>query len=404
MKINPLTLVCLISSGMLPGPVLMAYEDAPVKQASEIVDPVWLSSEFHTVEPQVSSDTMLYRFVIKSEYGNFEEYGTDFMKVRVREIHATAKLKKEFMTLNAAEGAIDEGVSGVTTIAKGVTRPVKTLVNIPKGIGSFVKRGAGAAEGNVKADGNYTGGPVRDWFGTQEQKLILATELGVDPYTDNELLNKKLNKIASSSTVGGLTLRILIPGDGLIAAADEGEATRQLNPVYETPPTKLYNENRTLLVNDLGISSDRAVAFLGNQIHSPAQQAIMIRILADVGQVPGVEEILATAETTGNRHETIVFRRCLELLKQYHDKGNTIARWASFRGYPLAVTKGGRLICPAYLDYVFWSERAENFSSEIAKVRSAKGASGVDVLLYGEITSQAKSQLYSRGINVIAAN
>jgi len=162
MNRNSFLPVLLLVAALVAGAKAVAYEEPPVKQASDIVDEVWLKSEHYIdVEPEVTSDTMLYRHVIKSEYGDFEEYGTDFMKVRVREIHATA---------------------------------------------------------------------------------------------------------------GGLTLRILIPGDGLIAAADEGEATRQLSPVYENPPTKLYNENRTLLVDELGIETDRAVEFLGDSIHSPAKQ------------------------------------------------------------------------------------------------------------------------------------
>ncbi|MCB1232590.1 MAG: hypothetical protein KDN19_20245 [Verrucomicrobiae bacterium] len=376
------------------------FETPPIRQASELLDQAWLQSAVHSVEPEVTADTMLYRFVVHSEYGNFEVYGIDFLKMRVKEIQAAATLDKKLLAGSAAKGVVTEGVDSAKTIAGAARNPVQTVFNIPKGIAAFGKRAVTSTENKVKESGNYEGGAITDWFQVSEEKLKLASKLQVDPYTDNEELSKQLSRKSGSSALGGISLRLLVPGDGLITAADEGKAAEKIEDAYLTPPTKLFEQNRKMLL-EMGVSEERASAFLANTVHSPADQALIIRAAKGIEGLEKVETLLDAADMTANRVQTIYFRRNVEILRHRSDQGNPIKRFANFRGYPVGITADGTLMLPAYLDFAYWGQRGPVFVKDIKDFAKEQGAGTVEILLTGAISEKANEKLTAAGIKVV---
>ena len=378
------------------------FEAPPLLKAADLLEPVWLKSEIHSVEPKVTTETMMNHFVVQSkEFGEFEVYGTALLKVRVRELHAIAALKKRRAVGPAVAGVVDEGASSVKTIAGGLKRPVRTLFQIPKGLASIGKRSASSAEGKIKAGGQYSGGPVRDWFQVSEKKQKIADKFGVDPYTDNEKLRKHLNRVGGISATTGIGVRLIVPFDGLVAAAEAGDEAEKLNPVYLTPPTELYRENLEML-KELGVEKERAVAFLGSEIISPADQSLMVRSMHAIEGVKGAGAVLdAAGKLVANRPDSMFFRRKLELLRAHQESGSKIRELRAFRFQPVGITETKRLVVPSNADQIYWSEPVATVLSELKQLQRECGCDGIDLILAGRMTDTARNEVKTAGVTFL---
>jgi hypothetical protein len=68
------------------------YEQAPVFQASQVLPANLLRSPYYTVGNSVGLDN--FQYVFKVKWGPFTVKGSDLMRVRAREMAATAELEK----------------------------------------------------------------------------------------------------------------------------------------------------------------------------------------------------------------------------------------------------------------------------------------------------------------------
>src|SRR5262249_33457482 len=88
-----------------------------------------------------------------------------------------------------------------------VLNPVDTVTGLPSGVGRFFDR-VGSGVGRMwnseptPGTGGEDGGGVdatRDMLGYEQERWELAKEWGVDPYTTNPVLAKKLDEIATTA-------------------------------------------------------------------------------------------------------------------------------------------------------------------------------------------------------------
>lgn len=376
------------------------FEAPPSLHASEVLEPVWLKSSLHEVSPVVGCDHGLIVFTLQSPAGLEEIAGIELLKRRVREIHATAALAEKSTAGAAVKGIVDEGEGTAKTLVGAVKQPVKTLFDIPKGLAAIAKRSVGSVENKMKAGGQYTGGPVQDWFKVSQPKLTLAAGLGVDPYSDYEPLQKQLDRLATTAAVSGIGLRLLVPGDGIIAAANAGDLASQFNDVYRTLPSQLFQENVKLL-GDLGISKDRASQFLSSMVYSPADQSTIVRALAVIKPAEGVDAFLDAAETVANQGQGFLFRRSTELLRKHHESGASLTAVCRFGDNPAAIGKDGRLVIPVYVDRVYWTPQACATSQAVKAAEKQGGFTGTDLVLASEVSRRACRELKELGYRLI---
>jgi hypothetical protein len=377
-----------------------SYEALPVLRTSDLLPSQWLESPVHRVDPEVRLEEGLQVFVLRSIYGVEEVQGSAFLRKRVREVHAAASLSEKGVGGAAVEGLVDEATGTLKNLGSAVKNPVRTVLNIPKGIGSVVKGASGSMKNQVKDKGGYSGGPVRDWFDVSEPKLKLASELGVDPYTDFQPLQDQFKRLAGTSTVSGLGIRIIVPGDGIIGAAAKGEAARQLKDVYLTPPSQLLKENRSLL-EGAGVSAESAGTFFASREWSPAEQSLLCREIAALGRPAGAEALLEAAGSVGDRTGAFHFLRSSELLFLVARQGTAIGALASFHGFPAAITAERRFVLPLALDQIFWTANADRLSAMLVDEARKSGCSGVDLPVSGRISERAASSLEAKGIRVL---
>ena len=377
------------------------FETFPPLKAADVVAAPWLRSQWHSVDPEIGYEVGLIRFVVRSADGTSVVIGRELLQKRVREIVATAVLREKSTAGAAAGGLVDEGVDTGKALAGAAKQPVKTILSIPKGMVAVAKRSVGSVENQVQSGGAYTEGPVQDWFHISQGKLDIAAELGVDPYTDYEPLQKELNRLGGAAQIAGVPLRIALPGDGLIAAAQAGDLASQLHDVYTTPPSQLFQENIKLL-GEAGVPKDRASVFLNGTAFSPADQSFIVRTVAAMGNPGGADLFIDAAMLIQTQQEGFLFRRSTDLLRRYHDQGVSINELTNYGGYPAAISTQHRLILPLYVDQIYWSQRAAEMADDVLAFQRTVGCEGTDLLISGQISARAMSELQKRGVHAFA--
>ncbi len=390
--------LAFMGSGLRAG--AQQYESLPLLDVRTILAPEWIRSPLHQVQPEVRMAEGLFQFVLQSVYGVEEIDGSDRLCQRIREIHAAAALAEKGVGGAAVKGLVDETAGTVKNLGSAVKRPVRTVLNIPKGIGSVVKGAAGSTKNQLADKGNYSGGFVRDWFDVSEQKLKLASELGVDPYSDFEPLQAQFKRLSGTSTISGLGIRILVPGDGIIGMAAKGEASRQLNHVYLTAPSQLLKENRAML-QQAGVGETAAAAFFASRHWSPAEQALLVREIAGLGRPTGAEDFLAAAGAVTDRAGAWHYLRSARMLLLLHRQGTAITGLSSFHGFPAAVSAEGRWVLPLALDRVYWTENAARLADALTATARQSGCSGSDLLIAGEMSELAIARITAMGIRIL---
>jgi hypothetical protein len=389
-----------LACGVSPCAWAQEFEAAPKVTASDLLEAGWISGEHHTVNAAVNAEKGLYLYTLRDGDQVVEVHGTELLKKRIREIYVIADLDRRLSVVSAGKGLAGQGVSIGKTFAGALKKPVQTIVDIPKGFIALGKRSAGSAESKLKAGGNYTGGALQDWYQISEYKLKVAGHFGVDPYTDNETLQKQLTRLASSEAAGGIGLRVLIPGDGLVAAAQQGGAASVLNDVYETPPTQLYQENQKFLTG-LGLTKDEIVKFLGESHYNPADQSLLVRTVASFGNVNGIRELIAAVSAVESQEDCHVKRVSAEMLKFGHEHGHKIASLHNFGGFPVGATADKTLVVPIYLDQVYWNQRVAQFVDALTEFQKELGCVATVIVTPAKMSERTKAVLATKNITVL---
>ena len=171
-------------------------------------------------------------------------------------------------------------------------------------------------------------------------KREIASYLQVDPYSENQILQKKLDDVARASFAGGFVVRagtfaLGSKADvGVAKAAGAVSITSDVaKTVYSNDPTSLSLLNRQIL-EKLGVSGRGASAFLEHPNITPSQQTELTGNLARLGPVPGIEDYLKMVGTSRDAAEVAYFVNSLSMMADYHERISPGKRVLDLYGLP----------------------------------------------------------------------
>ena len=150
-----------------------------------------------------------------------------------------------------------------------------------------------------------------------------AHKLGVDPYTTNPVLAKKLDDVAWAAYAGGFAMNFapIPPVVGMAASVN--------TLVWQLPPADIAKKNDAALLK-MGVGEPARKAFLKNRFFTPTIQTAFVAALDALGAARGREEAVALATSEAESEDDArFFRRSAALLARYHAKVEPIAsdRW-----------------------------------------------------------------------------
>ena len=202
--------VIIMGTTVMTARAQSGFETEPVLKAKDLVAPELLKGPHFTVDDRVQVKGFLAYFTIRSDYGTFEAHGIHMFQIRVKEVYALAQLDDMSKTKEFTEAAGRAIARPVTSTVHMLVDPVETIEGFPGGVTRLwdrIKLGSekvaeaatapGASGGQKVADvSERVGGITVTALGYEKERRDLAKGLGVDPYTTNPVLSKKLSDMA----------------------------------------------------------------------------------------------------------------------------------------------------------------------------------------------------------------
>jgi len=398
--------VLVTASTVTPVRAQSRFETEPVLKATDLVAPELLKGPHFTVDNRVPINGFLARFTIRSDYGTFDAHGIHMFQIRVKEVYALTQLDDMSKTKEFAEAAGKALARPVTSAANMIINPVETVEGLPGGVTRLfdrIKLGgeaiAAAATAPSQTDSEKlsavtqrVGSITVDTLGYEKERRDLARSVGVDPYTTNPILAKKLTDmawVAFSARFGIQTaMSVLVPGSIVLSAV-----TITNSAVYDTPPGDLVNNAQSIFAGT-GASEAQVRALVKNPQYSLSlltDLAMGVNRLQGVNGLASVVDFAAAAKT---QDETRFVAASVNILARYHERVQRIAVVAA-PGPIIGRTTGGAVVVPAAVDYVAWTERIGRFTQ-----RDDLKAPERTAWLSGQTSPRAQKELGGRGWTV----
>ncbi len=356
----------------------------------------WLQTDLWEVRDEVQPNDFTNHYSIDTVYGPMEAWSDQNLLARLREIAALHWLRQQGAGRAGGRGTVAVATGKLELVEDLATMPLATVFDVPRGARALIRR-AGAFALEERRHSSYTsGGPVRGLLGANDRKRALAARLQVDPYSDNEPLQKELERVALLEALPDFSIGLAIPGNGLFSILETGRETRMMD-AYLASPSDLFLENRKTL-QEIGVPKELAADFLSIPFSTPAQQTILTRALASLSEAEERTRLIAMATDSSSREEFDFYRRTAELLSWYQANEEPVARIESQGWLPVAVTTSGKRVLPFAVDLGGWCIDCGSALSVFA----TEGRGNV-VAVTGKLTPRAQAELAQRGVAVLSA-
>jgi len=367
---------CLLSLLAFAGVVVaqQPFEAPPVLSARYLLPADMVSGPLFRVDDQVPTDGLRGLYTLRSDLGTFTVPGKELLKTRIAELSAIQHLDAQSKTdvfLKAAGNAAMRPVEAAENIVKD---PVGTAKAIPGGVSRLMGRVVTGAESVAKGvtdsdkstdqkaqeTAQRVGDVTITALGFEQVHRQLAKGLGVDPYTSNPVLSKKLTDTAWVAFSGRLGIDVLttafVPGSAAISLTS---FTSDL--VYDTPKADLLAMNKEKMIA-MGASDAQARALLGNRWFSLTVLTVLVTELETLRDVGGRPEVIALAATARSEEDARFLALSVHLLARLNVTGVSIKEMKAL-GTVIGVTPAGHLVVPAPADYISWTEQIGNFAA-----------------------------------------
>jgi len=365
------------------------YEQPPSFQAAQVLPQNLLTSPNYTVGPHVGLDNFQYVFTLDSKWGNFTVKGSDLMRVRAREMAATAELEKIDSAGTLVNAAGRTALKPLNTAKDLVTAPGKTIGDTVRGVGNLF----GSVDASMAATDPHKEGVIASVTGGATARRKLAFDFGVDPNTSFPPLDDELTRLATANAIGETTtnagLAFVTGGAGIAISVGGTSRTLRL-ALREKTAAQLEKEGRQLLAA-MGVSLAAMDAFYANPNLSPTDKAIIVYALQNLGGASGREIFIAGAANAQSIEMGFFYRRQAELIAAFDKKIAPVTAFVRMGAAPMLQTgKGTVSVLP--VDYLYWSAPLEGLVS---------GARGGEIWITGRASQRATSQLAALGWVVV---
>ncbi|HEY8276739.1 MAG TPA: hypothetical protein VIG52_07070 [Methyloceanibacter sp.] len=367
------------------------YESPPTFSASQVLPPDLLRSSDYSIGDRVGLENFQYVFNVDSKWGPFVVQGGDLMRVRAREIVATAKLEEISGGDTAVNSAARTALKPVGTAKDFVTAPAKTVKDTFKGVGRIF----GSADAAMSATDPHKETVLASVTGGATARRKLAFELGIDPNTSFPPLSAELKRVATASAVGETGVNVglsFVAGPAGIAISAGGTSNTLREMLRDKTAADLEKEGRVRLAA-IGVSPPAIDAFYLSPMLSPTDKAIIVEAMQSLGGAGGREVFIAGAANAVSIEMGFFYRRQAELIASFNRKVTPVRGFVQFGGAPMLETgKGTVSILP--VDYLIWTPPLENL------IAGAKGQRG-EIWITGRASAIATAKLVERGWKIV---
>ena len=410
--------------------VQSGYEQAGYINAADFLPPTLMQSALHTVSPQAYNDGFANTYRIETADYVYVVQGTDNAIKRIDELEAIEKLKRR-STVGTSAIAVGErtfnlvetpfrAVRGVATRVTSVDNPGQAIMSIPSGAAEIIgtlghgigQMGVTAARittgaagtkcqglgGCVSKAGEDIWSGVNSLAGKHAAAQEIHAELGTDPYTENKVLQRQVDRLSyadayvSTAVKIGYTwsgVRILDPLATGVGYYNNGEFLAQYEDAH-----KNRNKEKALMTS-WGVDADTVNALYKSKIFTHTSRTRLAQALSQIGTPPYRAKLIEQASASKTRFVAESRLSVFEYLASLEADGRVNA-YIPDAPSAIGVTPDGVLILPFAADYLQWTPEIagpiQNFAAQ------APGKTEIHVI--GQASPLFKQNAQKHGIQV----
>ena len=398
-----------------------AFEAAGAVPAKRYLQAGQLSGPDWAVEPEARNDGLTNTYTLTSRFGSWEARGRLQVGSRIREIQALAELEKVSKT-DVFKDAVKKSATAPLELATNVaTKPVETVKGIPAGASRWLKRTSFQVKETyhdtkevVKKETGEGGSGEEGDAGTQEKMKKQASsyaleqlkisgaerrwykDLGVDPYTDNEVLRKAIKSVARVEGLTSFGMRF----SGLPSIPGAREMRKTMDLVWDTDPWDLRLRNRKIL-EAAGLSEETIRAFEDNPSLSLSVQTVFLDMLTALEGVKGRAHLIERALAVESRDDAQTLVASTGLLLRLHRSGTPLREILAGTRLPVARTTQGDLVGTFQTDAIFWTEEVAEAAQNMAGIYAGETAGSRKLYVAGDVSSRTKTEVGKLGWGIV---
>ncbi len=397
----------LIAPHMASAQTETDFEKPPVLKATDLVSVKLLKGKGFHVADKVPTDGVMGIYTIKADAetfhgdaGTYQVRSRELLELRLSEIPAIVQLTEVSKTGTFVKSLGASAVRPLEAAGNMVMNPVETVTGLPSGVGRLFDRvGTGASRlwdsptDPTKSGLERAGAVTRDALGYEQERRELAKKLGVDPYTSNPILAKKLDEIAWVSFTARLgvsaAMSVAVPGSMIITGVRTVD-----NLVWDTPRGDLIVRVETKL-EELKVPREQVSLFTHNPAIPLSLQVAVVENLSRLAEVSGRGDVVWLMGSVATESQARFVATSVRMLAEYHEKQKPITAIAA-PGPLIGRDRDGALILPAPVDYVSWTERIASF----AKNPDFLAVPQHTLWIAGKLSPRAKKEFTANGWNI----
>jgi hypothetical protein len=408
------------------------FESAGMVDAATFLGADLMSSDLHRVYPEAWNDGYANTYKIETPKHLYVVQGTGLAKTRIREIAATEELRHQSTGVEAGKAVVERTVNLVATPARAlggiaerfgkVENTGDALMVVPSGAAEIAGHlGDGLKELGItgwrittgaagtrcqgingcaaKASEDIWSG-VNSLAGKHQAAKEIHAELGTDPYTENKVLQRQVNRLAytdayiSTATKVGYTwsgVRILDPLATGVGYYNNGEFVA----TYED--ARKYRRLEKKQLRAWGVSENVINELYSNEAFTHLTRSRLTKAVSTFGtntyKVRMIEEAASSSTRFVAESRLRVYLYLAELVEN-----DTVKAFVADLPSAVAVGKDGTLILPFAVDYIKWTKELAPTIESFSQL-SKQGKPVIHVL--GTASPMFKQEARTLGVRVI---
>jgi len=382
-------------------PSAAQVETVPVFAAQRVLGAAAKGANYRVQDP-VTTDGLLRIYTLETRYGTYTVYGDAMLLQRRRELAALATLEKQSQTKAFTNAMVRAGTAPIEFAGDLLTDPVQTTKRTISGIGEVF----GRVTSGIANVGKSRDSAAKSALGISAAQRKVASDLGVDPYTDFPPLAQKLAEFARASALGGLVVKAgiaFIPGAAGTAVSTSSTVQGLGSLVQDKTPSQLTEVNRARL-GKLGVPGATIEKFLSNSRYTPADQTVIAGALQQLRGVRDARVYVDRLVQADSRDLAVFLRARTEMIASYQQRTGAIARFVNIRGIPLTEQRDGSLMLLAPLDIVVWNSLVSKALTTVTSdIRKRRAGAKLILAISGTATPSSLRQLKQLGWSVTGA-
>lgn len=421
--VSALTLMASVGVALAAGPARGATLESPGPlRADRYLAPEQMSGPDWKVEPEAITDGFGSTYTLTSRFGTFPARGRTQVAMRIREIQALAQLETVSKSDVFVDAVKKSATAPLVLVASAAAAPVETLKGVPAGVGRWLKKtnfqvkegyhDAKQGYQEVKQAGGEEGGGggtavvaekgkqeatkyALDYLKISKAELGWYAKLGVDPYTDNQMLRDAVKSVARVEGLTSFGMKFA----GLPSIPGAREIRKTMDLVWKTDPWELRRQNRQKLLA-AGLSEETARAFEDNPYLSLSQQTALLGALDELAGVAGRQHVISRAIGVESREEGSVLLSSTALMVRLHRQLAPLAEFLEGARLPVARTVKGELAAVVLSDALFWTAAVDESAREFAAIYAGEPAKARHFWVVGEASAAFKANSRALGWEV----